>query len=131
MELTNTEYILELTNTEGVIDLTVDKDTKTTPEPVYVLRKVRAPERYLPNGKYNSKPLSPTYVKDYYARTRGDVECPHCLKMFKHKDTLRKHIKLTNKCILLRENNRLKESIEALDVKNDDAPETVETPDNA
>ena len=110
---------------------TNNESTKTTPEPVYVLKKVRAPERYLPNGKYNSKPLSPTYGKEYYARMRGDVECPHCLKMFKHKDTLRTHIKKSNRSILQQETHRLKESIEALEVKNDDAPETVETPDNA
>jgi hypothetical protein len=120
MELTNTEYIMKLTNTEGPTPFTINKEPEPAiPEPVYVLKKVRAPERYLPNGKYNSKPLSPTYVKDYYARTRGDVECPHCLKMFKHKDTLRNHIKRSNKCILQRENNRLKEALESLKVKND------------
>ena len=111
MELTNTEYITQLTNTEGPCPFTINKET-------YMIRKVRAPERYLPNGKYNSKPLSPTYAKDYYARTRGEVECPHCSNVFKHKDTLRKHIKNSKKCILKREPLSLEVTIET-EVQND------------
>ena len=100
---------------------TKDESTKPIPEPVFMLRKIRAPERYLPNGKYNAKPLSPTYTKDYYHRMRADVECPHCFKIYKHKDTLRNHIKRTKKCILQQEKNKLK----ALEVTEDVAPETA------
>ena len=109
---------MELTKTEETII--------AIPEPVYKLKKVRAPERYLPNGKYNFKPLSPTYSKDYYAKMRGDVECPHCSKLFCHKDTLRHHIIRSTKCILLRENISLKAALEALTVNIVPAPAEVQ-----
>ena len=28
-------------------------------------KKIRAPHRYLPDGTYDNKPLSPTYLKEY------------------------------------------------------------------
>ena len=83
------------------------------PKEVFVLRKVRAPARYLPDGRYDKKPLSPTYVKEYYARQRGDCQCPHCSKKFEHPDVLRQHIRRSKRCINLRETLQLKAALEA------------------
>ena len=43
-----------------------------------VNKRIKAPERYLPDGSYNTKPLRPTYFKDYYQKTKSDVTCEHC-----------------------------------------------------
>ena len=79
-------------------------------EPVYVLRRVRAPERYLPDGTYNSKPLSPTYSRDYYHRTKADTKCEYCEKVVCHPQRLKEHMKKSKKCLLIREN--IKQALE-------------------
>jgi hypothetical protein len=86
---------------------------KEAPERVIVYRAVRAPERYLPNGKYNFKPLSPTYSRDYYHRTKQDVQCEFCQKILCHPARLKLHQKKAKKCMMLRENMSLKEALEA------------------
>jgi hypothetical protein len=83
------------------------------PEPVYVLRRVRAPERYLPDGTYNSKPLSPTYSRDYYHRTKADTKCEYCEKVVCHPQRLKEHMRKSKKCFLIRENIKLKQALEA------------------
>ena len=98
---------------------TNDACTMEPPQDVYVLKKVRAPERYLPNGKYNAKPLSPTYGKEYYARKRCPVECPHCSQKFEHPDVLRQHVRRSKKCINLRNIAELKAALEAAGIKNE------------
>ena len=37
-----------------------------------------APHRWLANGKYDSKPNSPTYFRDYYRSQRQPTECQYC-----------------------------------------------------
>ena len=100
------------------METTKQESTKEEPKDVFVLRKVRAPARYLPDGRYDKKPLSPTYVKEYYARKRCDCECPHCSKKFEHPDVLRQHLRRSKRCINLRNITELKAALEAAGVKN-------------
>ena len=67
-----------------------------------VNKRIKAPERYLPDGSYNTKPLSPTYFKDYYQKTKSDVTCEHCYCVFNHKVNYAKHLKRSNKCLRLK-----------------------------
>lgn len=67
-----------------------------------VNKRITAPERYLPDGTYNTKPLSPTYFKDYYQKTKADVACEHCLSIFSHKVNYAKHFKRSNRCKRIR-----------------------------
>ena len=62
-----------------------------------------APHRWLANGKYDSKPNSPTYFRDYYRSQRQPTECQYCHLVFTGRDCLYKHGKRSNKCIKLRE----------------------------
>ena len=49
-------------------------------------RKIRAPHRYLPDGTYDNKPLSPTYFKEYWQKTKSQVQCEHCKVVFVTQD---------------------------------------------
>ena len=82
-------------------------------QPVYMLRRVRAPERYLPDGTYNSKPLSPTYSRDYYHRTKAESQCEFCQKVVCHPQRLKEHMKKSKKCFWVRDNIKLKQALEA------------------
>ena len=84
-----------------------------TPQPVYMLRKVRAPERYLANGKYNSKPLSPTYSIDYYHRTKAPSKCEFCETILCHPARMKSHLRRNKKCFLMQENIHLREALKA------------------
>ena len=66
------------------------------------VRRIRAPHRYLPNGKYDNKPSSPTYFSDYYNATKEPCECPHCHQIYTHKTGLQKHYKRSDKCKKIR-----------------------------
>lgn len=40
------------------------------------------PDRHLPDGTYNNKPLDPDYFKKYYMeKTKGKVQCSCCGSM--------------------------------------------------
>ena len=62
-----------------------------------------APHRWLANGKYDKKPNSPTYFRDYYRSQRQPTECQYCHLIFTGRDCLYKHGERSNKCIKLRE----------------------------
>ncbi len=66
-------------------------------------KKIRAPHRYLADGTYDKKPISPTYFTAYWQKTKSEVQCEHCGVVFTHKDNLRKHGNKGNKCKKLRE----------------------------
>ena len=59
---------------------------------IKVVKPRKAPYRYLPDGTYDNKPLSPTYFRDYYRKTRKPHECPHCHAILNHREGLYKHI---------------------------------------
>ena len=66
-------------------------------------RRIRtAPHRWLANGKYDSKPNSPTYFKDYYRSQRQPTECQYCHLIVTGRDCLYKHGIRSGKCIKLR-----------------------------
>ena len=79
-------------NDEIILDIQVDKPNK-----------IRAPHRYLPDGTYDKKPLSPTYFKEYWHTTKSDVVCEHCGVAFTHKDNLRQHGNRSKKCKKMRD----------------------------
>ena len=70
---------------------------------IKVVKARKAPYRYLPDGTYDNKPLSPTYFRDYYRRTRKPHECPYCHTILNHRDGLYKHNIRSKKCKKLRE----------------------------
>ena len=96
-------------------------DPENKDEEIYVLHKVKNPKRYLPNGKYDDKPLNPNYPKEYYQRTRTETDCPHCQQKFNHPDVLRNHLKRSKRCMKVREMNELKKQIEELEAKTNTA----------
>ena len=61
-----------------------------------------APHRWLANGKYDSKPNSPSYFRDYYRSQRSPTECQYCHLVFTGRDCLYKHGVRSKKCIKLR-----------------------------
>ena len=63
---------------------------------------ITAPHRWLANGKYDSKPNSPTYFRDYYRSQRQPTECQYCHLIFTGRDSLYKHGIRSKKCIKLR-----------------------------
>ena len=67
------------------------------------IRYKRAPERYLPDGTYNFKPLSPTYQKDYYKRTKVDSPCEYCHVICSHPARLKEHLRKSKTCKRIRE----------------------------
>ena len=73
----------------------------------------KAPYRYLPDGTYDNKPLSPTYFRDYYRKTRKPHECPYCHVVLNHRDDLYKHNIRSKTCNKLRETLAQKEVFEA------------------
>ena len=65
--------------------MSLENNDETIPEiKVARPRSIRAPHRYLPDGTYDNKPLSPTYFKDYWERTKSQVQCEHCKVVFFH-----------------------------------------------
>ena len=58
--------------------------------------------RFLPNGKYDKTPNSPTYFRDYYRSHRVPTECQYCHLIFTGRDCLYKHGIRSKKCIKLR-----------------------------
>ncbi len=92
-------------NDEIILDMTSSENTDDTIPEIKVRRqtKIRAPHRYLPDGTYDNKPLSPTYFKDYWERTKSPAQCEHCMNVFSHKDGLTKHVNRSKKCKKLRE----------------------------
>ena len=84
--------------------MSLENNDETIPEiKVARPRKIRAPHRYLPDGTYDNKPLSPTYFKEYWQKTKSQVQCEHCSVVFNHKDNLRQHGNRSKKCKKLRE----------------------------
>ena len=75
----------------AVVEVKIDKRTIRT-----------APHRWLANGKYDSKPNSPTYFKDYYRSQRQPTECQYCHLIFTGRDCLYKHGVRSKTCIKLR-----------------------------
>ena len=71
-------------NDEIILDMTSSENTdETIPEiKVERPRKIRAPHRYREDGTYDSKPLSPTYFKEYWEKTKSQVQCEHCKVVF-------------------------------------------------
>ena len=73
----------------------------------------KAPYRYLADGTYDNKPLSPSYFKDYYRKTRKPHECPYCHAILSHREGLCKHNMKAKKCLKLHETLAQKESYTA------------------
>ena len=94
-----------INNDETNPDLTSSENTDETIPDIKVARprKIRAPHRYLPDGTYDKKPLSPTYVRDYWQKNKAPVQCEHCKLFFTHKDGLHKHGRRSKRCQKLRE----------------------------
>ena len=44
--------------------------------------------RFLPNGKYDKTPNSPTYFRDYYRSHRVPTECQYCHLIFTRVETV-------------------------------------------
>ena len=74
-----------------VVEVKIDRRTIRT-----------APHRWLANGKYDSKPNSPTYFRDYYRSQRQPTECEYCHLIFTGRDCLYKHGVRSKICIKLR-----------------------------
>ena len=70
---------------------------------IKVVKTRKAPYRYLPDGTFDNKPLSPTYFRDYDRKTRKPHECPYCHAVLNHREGLYKHNIRTKKCLKLRE----------------------------
>ena len=47
---------------ESTVDIIVEENK--------VVKIRKAPYRYLPDGTYDNKPLSPTYFRDYYRKNK-------------------------------------------------------------
>ena len=92
-------------NDEIILDMTSSENTDETIPEIKVRRrmKIRAPYRYLPDGTYDNKPLSPTYFKEYWQKTKSQVQCEHCKVVFSHKTNLYKHGFRSKRCQKLRE----------------------------
>lgn len=59
----------------------------------------RAPERWLPDGKYNDKPLDVDYFKKYWRiHSQVPIICPICDSHLKCRDKIKRH-EATKKCI--------------------------------
>ena len=90
---------------------------------------ITAPHRWLANGKYDSKPNSPTYFRDYYRAQRHPTECEYCHHIFTGRDCLYKHGKRSKKCIRLREQlaseASASEASEATEASEEAAPNNV------
>ena len=71
-------------NDEIILDMTSSENTDETIPDIQVARprKIRDPHRYLPDGTYDNKPLSPTYFKEYWQKTKSQVQCEHCNIVF-------------------------------------------------
>ena len=74
---------------ESTVEIIVEENKVVVLAPASKIRK--APYRYLPDGTYDNKPLSPTYFRDYYRKTRKPHECPYCHVVLNHRDGLYKH----------------------------------------
>ena len=61
-------------------------------------KKIRAPHRYLADGSYDSKPLSPTYSKNIGKNTKSEVQCEHCKVLFSNKNNIYKHGNKRKRC---------------------------------
>jgi hypothetical protein len=95
-EETTLENVENAENVENVEHVEPKKKIKT-------YHKIRtAPHRHLPDGTYDHKPNSPTYWNDYYNSHKQPTECPHCHRMFTHKQGLRKHYLRCEKCKQIR-----------------------------
>ena len=86
---------------ESTVEIIVEENKGVALAPASKIRK--APYRYLPDGTYDNKPLSPTYFRDYYRKTRKPHECPYCHVVLNHRDGLYKHNIRSKKCKKLRE----------------------------
>ena len=91
---------------ESTVEIIVEENKVVVLAPASKIRK--APYRYLPDGTYDNKPLSPTYFRDYYRKTRKPHECPYCHVVLNHRDGLYKHNIRSKKC------NKLRETLDAL-----------------
>ena len=77
---------------ESTVEIIVEENKVVVLASLGNASKIRkAPYRYLPDGTYDNKPLSPTYFRDYYRRTRKPHECEYCHTVLNHKDGLYKH----------------------------------------
>jgi len=96
---------------ESTVEIIVEENKVVVLAPASKIRK--APYRYLPDGTYDNKPLSPTYFRDYYRKTRKPHECPYCHVVLNHRDGLYKHNIRSKTCNKLRETLAQKEVFEA------------------
>ena len=72
----------------------------------------RCPERWLPDGKYNDKPLDVDYFKKYWrSHSQIPITCPICNSHLKCCDKIKRH-ESSKKCLAAK--NKL-ESKEVLD----------------
>jgi hypothetical protein len=54
----------------------------------------RCPERWLPDGKYNDKPLDPDYFKKYWREhSNKEYKCPICERVIFSCDKIKRHEK--------------------------------------
>jgi len=98
--------ILDMTSPE---ETTLENDVNKTVENVEPKKKIKtyhkirtAPHRHLPDGTYDNKPNSPTYWNESYNSHKKPTECPHCHRMFTHKQGLHKHYLRCEKCKKIR-----------------------------
>lgn len=96
--MTNQENTEEINDAEPTEINTTETTVKEKQK-----RKIRAPHRYLPDGTYDNKPLSKTYFRDYWQKTKAPIECEHCGVVFAHKNNLYKHGYRSKRCMKIRE----------------------------
>ena len=89
---------MELTDSEHSLNDEQIKATKTR-KPT----ERKALWRYGEDGKYNNKPLSEAYFRDYYKEHLSAVyvECPHCHKQI-GKHNFPRHLSSGKKCLKIR-----------------------------
>ena len=96
--MTSSEEMVTLEN--DIIETVQNVETK--PKGKHYDKIRTAPHRHLPNGKYDDRPISPTYFVDYYAAHKKPTECPHCHRIFTHTQGLYKHHIRSEKCKKIR-----------------------------
>ena len=75
-------------------------------------RRPRNPERHLPDGKYNAKPLDPEYFKKFYHEAKQPKECEMCGKIIASGSHMKRH-RDSNKCMLVQLKKRFAQDKQA------------------
>ena len=75
-------------------------------------RRPRNPDRHLPDGKYNAKPLDPEYFKKYYHEAKQPKECEMCGKIIASGSHMKRH-RDSNKCMLVQLKKRFEQEKQA------------------